>query len=393
MSDIYKSKDQLMRELDGMRCNLSDLENCRQEFERVQRRYRELLEAAPDAMIFVNSNYEIVMVNAQAETLFGYPPGELQGKILDTLIPERFRGHHKENVGFYFSNPRVRNMGSGLKIFGLRKDGSEFRADISLSPLRTDEGLLVTAAVRDITEQIDLQERLAQSEKFAALGRISANIAHELRNPLTAIGGFARRLLAGSGEGQTEKEYASFIVSEVQSLEKTLKYVLEYSRVTVPHLEKHDIRTLIKDALDNYEEASGEHSITVRTMIEDVPELLIDREQAGEAIGSLLSNAIDAMLSGGELTVSAAVRSMDSRRYVAIMIGDTGEGISQDMTERIFEPFFTTKISKRGIGLGLPITKKIVEDHGGFVAVESLLGKGTTFTLYFPVADSQGGQK
>ena len=385
MSDIYKSKTQLRLELNDMQRKLNELETCRLEFEHVQRRYGELLDSAPDALIFVDQNYEIVMLNAQTEKLFGYATGELLGKRLDVLIPERFRQRHKINVDEYYSNPRTRTMGSGIRILGLKKDGSEFSADIGLSPLRTDEGLLVTAAVRDITEYLDVQERLSQSEKLAALGRISANVAHELRNPLTSIGGFARRLLAGLREGSTEKEYAGFIVSEVVGLEKTLKDVLDYSRIVVPHLEKHNINAVISEVLIAYDEAFKENNIIVKTQLPDITSIMVDKEQAEQAIGNLVSNAVDVMPHGGELTISASIESVESRQYETVVIKDNSAGMPSDMLDKIFEPFFTTKISKKGVGLGLPIAKKIMEDHHGFITVKSVPGKGSAFSIYFPL--------
>ena len=393
MSEIYKTRDQLLGELEEMRLKLAEMEKCGEAFERARKRYRELVDAAPDALIFVDSSYNIVMVNAQAEKMFGYRSGELIGKNLDVLIPDRFRGHHKTKVDGFFANPRTRTMGSGLRIFGLRSDGAEFRADISLSPVRTDRGLLVTAAVRDITEYVDLQERLAQSEKMAALGRISSNIAHELRNPLTAIGGFARRLLEGLNKEKDEKEYAGFIVSEVMNLEKILKYVLQYARVAVPHLEMHDIGSIIKNVLDAYAESCREHNIKVTSEIMDIPKLMIDPEQAADAIGSFVSNAIDAMPSGGELIVTAALNKEDPQNYVTVQIKDTGAGMPPEIIDKIFEPFFTTKISKRGIGLGLPIAKKIMDEHGGFVAVNSTPGHGSAVTLSFPLRSDKGGSR
>jgi PAS domain S-box-containing protein len=386
MNDIYKSKEQLVRELDDMQHKLNELETCEVEFKRIQRRYKELLRAAPDAMIFISSDNAIVMINAQTERLFGYTADELTGKTLDVLIPERFRHRHKKNVTDFFSSPRVRTMGSGTKIFGLRKDGSEFRADISLSPLQTYEGLLVTAAVRDITEYVDIQEQLAQNEKLAALGRISANVAHELRNPLTSIGGFARRLLSVLKDGTIEKEYAGSIVAEVLGLEQTLKDVLDYSRMAVPHLERHNLHAIIDEVLDNYREVCKEHDITIKTTFSDSPDIMLDKEQTNQAIGNLITNAVEAMPHGGELFVSTSIKSVESQQYVVVEIRDTSAGMLPEVIGKIFEPFFTTKISKRGVGLGLPIAKKIMEDHGGFILVNSTPQRGSAFSLYFPLS-------
>ena len=561
LNKTFKPKEQLLRELGEMRQRLEQLEECAGEFRSVQDRYQKMLEAAPDAMIFVNSNFEIVLVNAQMEKLFGYEQAELSRMDIHMLIPDRFRERHRQLIADFFSHPRMRMMGSNLKIHALKKDGTEFQADISLSPLTTDEGLLVTAAIRDITERVSAQEKiernyhiqrvissvlkislepisleeqlngaldlilsvpnlalrsrgsiflieegsqelvlkaerglaepervacdrvplgrclcgraasscevlfadciddrhdirfegifphghycvpivsggralglisvyvdeghvrasdeeefltavgntlagiierrladaektrlreeLAQNEKLAALGRISANVAHEIRNPLTSVGGFARRLRKMVPEGTKEKEYADFIVSEVDSLERILKDVLTYSRVTVPRLENHRVHEAIDDVLMMYQEIFSERSIKIQKSYADVPAIKIDKDQVKEAIINLVANALDAMPGGGTLTITTSIVFVREIAYVSVRIADTGAGIPEDTLGRIFEPFFTTKIAKRGIGLGLPITKKIMEDHGGLIMVESHAGEGTAFSLHFPVA-------
>jgi PAS domain S-box-containing protein len=559
MSDLEKTREQLANELDEMRSQLEQMEACRREFEGVRERYEKILETAPDAMVFVSRDYKISLVNPQMEKLFGYRQEEVVGKALDVLLPGRFRERHRSYVEGYFSNPHMRSMGSGLKIYGLRKNGTEFRADISLSPMKIEGELIVTAAVRDITERVQAQEhiernyhiqqvtnsllkasldpvpletqldlaldlilsvpyfalkskgsiylvegetkelvlitergmteqeravcgkvpmgkclcgraaaqcevvfsecvdegheirfedmfphghycvpivsggrslglinvyvqewhkrdqaedaflsavantlagvierrkaeeerqklseRLGQSEKLAALGRITANVAHEIRNPLTSVGGFARRLQKKVPAATPEREYADSIVSEVAGLERILRDVLAYSRVSLPRVETRHIHVVVEEVLILYGEALREHGVIVEKAFGEVPEIPIDREQVKEAIGNIVLNVIDAMPKGGTLTVSTAEETVQDLPYVALRLRDSGEGIPPENLDRIFEPFFTTRVAKRGIGLGLPISKKIMEDHGGFITVRSTEGKGSTFTLYFP---------
>ncbi|MGD1076213.1 MAG: PAS domain S-box protein [Thermodesulfovibrionales bacterium] len=559
MDDLDKPREQLTHELETMRRNQEQLEACRKEFESTRERYEKLLNAAPDAMIFADQDSKIVLVNAQTEKLFGYTQTELVGKKVEVLIPERFRQVHHHLVANYFESPKVRSMGSDLRIYGRKKDSSEFRADISLSPMRIEGTVLVVAAVRDVTERVQaqeqiernyhiqkvinsllkssldpipldaqlenalnqilsvpylalrskgsiylvegeskelvlkaargmtegeladcqrvplgrclcgkaaatcevvfadcvdegheirfadifphghycvpiasggkplgvinvyvqqwhkrepieegflstvghtlagvierhltesdkqrLQEQLVQSEKLAALGRIAANVAHEIRNPLTSVGGFARRLQKRFQERTAEREYADFIVSEVTVLENVLRDVLTYSRASVLRIEEQDIHAVVDAALLIYEEACRAHGIMIRRSYGDVPKISLDKEQVIEVIGNLFLNAIDAMPTGGTLTVATDQALLRDVTYCAIHLMDTGEGITEEILDKIFEPFFTTKVAKRGIGLGLPISKKIVEDHGGFITVSSTVGKGSTFSIYFP---------
>ena len=160
------TKEQLSQELEKMRVQLQRLDSCRRELQSVQRKYDRLLQSSPDAMLFVDGDARIVLVNRQLENLFGYTGEELVGKGLHILIPERFRGRHQSNVVNYFSNPRARPMGTGLQIYALKKDGTEFPADIALSPLETDGELLTIAAIRDITERKRAEREAAEGQKL-----------------------------------------------------------------------------------------------------------------------------------------------------------------------------------------------------------------------------------
>ena len=157
------TKEQLKEELAGMRQSMCQLNECRKEFESAQDRYKKLLDATPDSMIFVSKDYEIISVNSQAEELFGYTQEEMVCHRLDLLIPNRYHRVHRGFVEGFFSNPRRRPMGAGLKIYARKKDGTEFRANISLSPLRLNEDLVTVAAIRDITGQVMEQESIERN--------------------------------------------------------------------------------------------------------------------------------------------------------------------------------------------------------------------------------------
>jgi PAS domain S-box-containing protein len=553
------TREHLLEEMKEMRRRLELLDSCRLEMQLAQTKYRVLLESAPDAMLFIGRDGRIVLVNAQLERAFGYTEQELLGKDLLVLIPERYHQSHKRKVDEYFSRPRPRPMGSGLEIYALRKDGTEFPADISLSPLETDGQMLAIASVRDITERkraelqiernyqiqrtiasvlkislepvtldsqlqrvLDLilavprlapraagalylvedepevlvlkaqrtapgsptpcervsfgtcicgkaaadctvaftscvderheirrsvefahghycvpiasagrtwglinifldeghersdeeemflvaaahtlaavimrrqaeaetnrfREQLAETEKIAALGRITANVAHEIRNPLTAIGGFARRLDKKLPEASKEKEYVEFIVGEVARLERILRNVLSLSRGAAPRLEECHMREIVEEALGVFEEACAERSITIERALEETPPVRGERESILEAIENLVSNAIDAMAGGGVLSVATGEETIKGVAYVTVRVADTGEGIGEEEMGRIFEPFFTTRVSSKRIGLGLSIAKRFVEDHGGIIRAESTKGAGSSFMISFPL--------
>ena len=233
------------------------------------------------------------------------------------------------------------------------------------------------------------QDKLIQAEKLSALGRLTADVAHEIRNPLTAIGGFARRLYKNAAGGK-EKERAGVIVAEVDRLEKILRDVLTFSRDARSDLEKLPIGELVLDVVKMHENACNEQSVSVELMIEqDLPPVLVDRDQVRQALTNLIANALDAMPRGGVLKITAGTEKLHDVRYAFLKVSDTGQGIDADKLQLIFEPFFTTKEMGRGTGLGLSITNKIMEEHGGFIKAESVKGEGAVFGLYFPLQSEE----
>jgi two-component system NtrC family sensor kinase len=233
------------------------------------------------------------------------------------------------------------------------------------------------------------QDRLIQAEKLAALGRLAADVAHEIRNPLTAIGGFARRLQK-SIAGEKERGRVDIIVSEVERLEKILRDVLTFSRDARSHLEKRSMEEVVFEVMDMHEQVCGEQAVSVEVTIEKgLPPVLMDRDQVRQALTNLVANALDAMPGGGTLRAAAGSEVVHDVRYVFVKVSDTGQGIDADTLPLIFEPFFTTKQIGRGTGLGLSITSKIIEEHGGFIRAESKQGQGAAFSLYFPLQDEE----
>ncbi len=254
--------------------------------------------------------------------------------------------------------------------------------------LRKDKekiGSLNKELFKSIDELQKLQDKLIKAEKLSALGRITADIAHEIRNPLTVIGGFARRLEKRMQKNTKEWEYAEIIVSEVGVLERTLKDVLSFSREAKYHLNYENINDTVLELLSVFHELCIEQDIEAKKeLTSDLSDVLIDKDQARQAISNLIINAIDAMQNGGTLTVRTYMKQKNNIEYVVLDISDTGIGIPEDKQERLFEPFYSTKQIGQGTGLGLSICKKIMDEHRGLIRVVSAVGKGSTFSLYFP---------
>lgn len=233
-------------------------------------------------------------------------------------------------------------------------------------------------------EKLQLQAELAQIEKLSALGRLTANVAHEIRNPLTLVGGFARRMSKKHSGDDAERKYLDIIISEVGRLENILMNVLTYSKETQLNLEEHNINSILDEVLDLYGDKLRENAIHLQKSLAAAPHLPLDKSHIIGALSNLVANAIDAMPEGGTLTITTEEELLRDVSFLNMVISDTGAGIPEDKLKLIFEPFFTTKVLGQGTGLGLPICKRTIENHGGFITITSEPGQGSTFNIHLP---------
>jgi signal transduction histidine kinase len=224
------------------------------------------------------------------------------------------------------------------------------------------------------------QDKLVRSERLSAVGEAAARIAHEIRNPLVAIGGFARSILKRLPEGDPNRKYSSIISSEVVRLEKMLSQTLDFVRPREPQFKRADLNGLIRGTLSVMENEIAKAKVSVKSNLSvGLPEVMMDEDQMREVLLNILRNALHAMPGGGELKVS----TRRDEALVLIDIADTGVGIPQDNMKRLFEAFFTTKPD--GTGLGLTISSKIIQSHNGSIGVKSLEGTGSVFTISLPI--------
>ncbi len=230
-----------------------------------------------------------------------------------------------------------------------------------------------------------LQRKLVEIEKLSALGRLTADVAHEIRNPLTVIGGFAKRLEKRLDDGTKEKRYARMVVSEVERLERILRDTLAFSREAKFHFRHTDMNELLARAAAEYADTCREKGIFLSvTLAAALPHCIVDAAQIRMALVNLVTNAIDAMAGGGTLSLSSRTECESGVDYVVIDVADSGPGVPPDLVDRIFEPFYSTKEIGHGTGLGLSICRKIMEEHRGIARVESAPGKGSVFSLRVP---------
>ena len=388
------------------------------ERQRADDRFRGLMEAAPDAMVCVDSGGRIALVNAQTEGLFGYRRGELVGQPVEILVPDQVRGLHPAHRAGYVADPRPRPMGADMQLAGRRRDGSTFPAEVSLATMGADDGLLVTAVVRDVTERLEiaaererlrtqaerdkLERRLHESQRLESLGQLAGGVAHDFNNLLGVISNnavfagkeVARQLPDARGQG---------IRDDIAQVQRAAERAAELTHQLLAFARQEMIQPRVlnvNDAVLSVEQllvrTLGEHVELITDLAADLPPVLADPGQVEQVLVNLAVNARDAMPQGGKLIIHTAATSIDGTtsqdstppgQYVALKVSDTGTGIPKHVLDRVFEPFFTTKPKGEGTGLGLATVYGIITQAGGHVRIYSEPGLGTSLTALLPVTE------
>ena len=372
-----------------------------EKLEMSEKRFREFMESAPDAMIIANEEGNIIYSNLQAHKLFGYSKKELITINVEELIPENYREIHKEFRHEYMKSPKLRMMGSGMELKGLKKDGKEFPIEISLSPIMTEQELLVSASIRDKTvakkahEEIELlnstlekrNEEILMSNK--ELESFSYSVSHDLVAPLRTVTGFSNILLKKHSDNLNDegKRVVNVIVKHTNKMDKLIQDILKFSMLSRTNVSftKLDLQSLFREAYQNLIQAeSDERDIDFK--VGTLPFVKGDRPTMMQAVTNLVSNALKYTRFKEKAVIN--VGYLETEGENTIFIRDNGVGFDDRHLDKLFGVFqrLHSNDEFEGTGVGLAIVQRIIQRHHGKIWAESKIDQGAIF--YFQIPDN-----
>jgi PAS domain S-box-containing protein len=383
--------------------DITDRKRAEEKVAELNARFRSLLETAPDAMVLAGADGRMVLVNAQTEKLFGYARAELLGNTVDMLVPPRFRGKHPRQRGQYFADPKVRPMGAGLELYGLRKDQSEFPVEISLSPIETDDGRLVSSAIRDITDRKQAEDtvrELNESQQRHAVQVEAANkeleafsysVSHDLRAPLRSIDGFSMALVEDyAGQLDVEgKGLLDRIRAATKRMAQLIDDLLNLARVTRTEMryEVVDLSAMANAVLADLQ--SGDPERYVECVVGDHVIGHGDSRLLRVVLENLLGNAWKFTMNKPQARIELGMSREDGAPVY--FVRDDGPGFDMAYVDKLFGTFQRLHAATEfpGTGIGLASVRRIIQRHGGRTWAEGAVGKGATFS--FTLSEHEGG--
>ncbi len=372
---------------------------------KLEQKFRMSVEGSPYAMVMIDAEGKIILINSRTEEYFGYSRDELIGQTIERLIPDKYRVSHTE-LRKHFAKEQERSInrthGIGRNLTGKRKDGSTFPVEIALNLIDTDDGQITLASVIDITLRHKLEKELKQrnseitkSETLAIVGRMASMVAHDLRNPLSSIKMGLQILSKPIKKGTAtqiadqNRELKNIALEQVGYMESILEDLLIYARPAALKPEWISIQDTLNTTINMLQGLVQQHQVTIHTNIQKgLPTLYADPGKLRQIFANLLSNAIQATSESGvqpEIRIDVMSRLGGSMSTIQIEISDNGPGLKDKNIEQLFEPFYTTRTM--GSGLGLAIVKRLIEQHQGEIMLKSKPDKkGAICTVLLPVS-------
>ncbi|MFZ0052902.1 MAG: ATP-binding protein, partial [Desulfobaccales bacterium] len=353
------------------------------EIQRMHQFQTKLIQTSNDGIIANDQHGNIIIFNEGAERVLGYRKDEVIGKItVDQLYPPGVAQEVRAKIYSpeYGGTERLIHF----ETIVLSKTGEQIPIELSASLIYGNDHEVTTVGFfRDLRERKQLQDKLLQSERLAALGQMAAHISHEIKNPLATIGGFAQQLGRQEGFSEKGRQKLELISQEVQRLEKFLADLSTFTRTTPTQKVPGDILALIREVIGFMEAGFKEQGVTFELSAPEViAAFAFDPGQIRQVLINLFKNSLEAMPHGGVLSVSAAVRE----DHLVLTIADTGLGIAPEHLRSLFTPFFSTK--EGGTGLGLTICRGLIDQHRGEIDIRSEVNRGTTCTIRLPLVSS-----
>jgi two-component system sporulation sensor kinase A len=369
----------LVYEKDGVRCAdgvTTDITRRKQTETALlesEERFRGIAERSVDEIFEADLEGRLTYASPAVQKILGYKPGEVVG----TLFHKYLSTSELPKAASSLTSLRAGKNIEGVQFCALKKDGSQVFVEVSLAPIVTD-GKVVGAqgTIRDLTERRKIEERLHQAERLAVVGETAAMVGHDLRNPLQGIAGALHLLRQESLATNERDEMLQLIQSSVEYADAIVRDLSEYSTEIILELADTTPKSLTREAMQAMKVPS---TVSVQDLSQNHPTLKVDTGRIKRALVNLIENAIDAMPQGGTLTISSRLWN----DTVEIALSDTGSGMPEKVMENLWRPLQTTKA--KGLGLGLPICKRIVDAHGGTISVKSKAGEGTTVTIRLPI--------
>ena len=363
-----------------------------------------ILNTALDAIISIDHEGRVTEFNPAAERMFGYAREEAVGRVMgEIIVPPSLRDKHTGGLARYLKTGEAHVLGQRIEILAMRRDGTEFPAELAITRIPLDGPAYFTGFVRDISDRKRAEdalrhseEQLRHSQKMEAVGTLAGGVAHDFNNILTGILGYAELLKMQSKPGEKVFEAAAVIENGANRAAALTQQLLGFARRGKHQDVAVDFHATIRDTLSVLSRTVDKRIAIHQDLCPAHATVQGDPGQMEQVILNLAVNAADAMPVGGELTLRTQILQLDEEsarrhpgatpgRYLALSVADTGHGIPSDILGRIFEPFFTTKERGKGTGMGLAMVYGIVQNHGGFIEVESETGRGTTFRVYLPL--------
>ena len=343
-----------------------------------------IVDNMPNGLISLDGNGKPVMINRAARMMFGFGQ-KRENQLADHPVLKALAREFLEDLVL---ERQIMEREFSVSVDQDQSIPLAVSAAMVPAGVEGTEGQGAIFILRDLRQIRDLEEQVRQSEKLAAVGRLAAGVAHEVRNPLSSMRGLARFLARDMDEASREAEYLKVMVGEIDRINRVVTGLLDFARPRQPELTSVDINDLVRHTLGLVADDARHQAVVIHEdLAADPLKALADRDLAIQAVLNVLLNGIEAMPDGGRLEI----RTYAESEQAVISIEDSGPGVSPEDRSRLFDPFYTTK--KSGTGLGLALVARIMEAHHGRVVIGGQVGQGTIFSLYFPQPDNDFGEE